>query len=144
MRLISELISAIIDLISYYFIAALYFTCLQICTANLRNAIGNSMFLGFVKSCGADIGFQISEYAKHSEERFNTMLSMNVMKKLTNHINKLEFYATPKLNSHVEKVDKEFIDVIPAAPNSYELRSSIYSCLNACSLDKVCVMEITE
>lgn len=117
---------------------------IQICTANPRNAIGNSMFLGFVKSCGADIGFQISEYAKHSEERFNTMLSMNVMKKLTNHINKLEFYATPKLNSHVEKVDKEFIDVIPAAPNSYELRSSIYSCLNACSLDKVCVMEITE
>lgn len=102
------------------------------------------MFLGFVKSCGADIGFQISEDAKHFEERFNTILSMNVMRKLTNHINKLEFYAIPKLNSHVEKVDKEFIDVIPSTPNSYQLRSSIYSCLNACSLDKACVMEVTE
>lgn len=102
------------------------------------------MFLGFVNSRGADIGVQISKDTNHSEASYNMIFSMNVMKKLTKQINKLEFHAIPKLNSYVEKVEKEWIDVVPSSPNSYELRSSIYSCINACSLDKVCVMEITK
>ncbi|KAJ0018906.1 hypothetical protein Pint_10081 [Pistacia integerrima] len=116
----------------------------EICSTSGTYIGGNSMFLGFVNSCKADIGIRISEDSKHIDESFNLIFSTNFLKKLVKQTNKLQFYAIPKPNSHVEKVDKEWIDVIPSTPNSYELRSSIYSCLNSCSLDKVCVMEITE
>lgn len=70
---------------------------------------------------------------------------MSFMKRLTKQINELQFFAIPKRNSHVELIDKEWVDVIPSStPNSYELRCSIYSSLNACPYDKVCLMEITE
>ncbi|KAK9268194.1 hypothetical protein L1049_010637 [Liquidambar formosana] len=117
---------------------------IEICSINQRYAGGHSLFLGLVDSQEADIGIQIFKDAESLEENFDIIFSMKFIMKLTKQINKLQFHAIPKLNSHVEKVDKEWVDVIPSTPNSYELRCSIYSSLNACSTDKVCVMEITE
>ena len=104
----------------------------------------NSLLLGFVESSKADIGIQIFADIKDSDEDFNMVYSMNFMKKLTNQINELQFFAIPKQNSHVELIDKEWVDVIPSSLNSSELHCTIYSSLNACSYDKVCLMEITE
>jgi hypothetical protein len=117
---------------------------LQVCSTSQRYTGMNSLLLGFVNSREADLGIQISKDAEDFEESFDMIFSMNFMKKLTRRIDKLQFIATPKPNSHVEKVDKEWVDVIPSSPNSYELCSSIYSSLNACSFDKVCVMEVRE
>lgn len=120
------------------------FNLLQICSASGRYVGGSSMFLGFVNSCKADIGIHISEYSKLADDSFHLIFSMNFLRKLMKQTSKLQFQAMPETNSHVEKVDKEWIDIVPLSPNSYEFRSSIYSCLNSFSLDKVCVMEITE
>ncbi|XP_044461479.1 uncharacterized protein LOC123192863 isoform X2 [Mangifera indica] len=117
---------------------------IEICSASGRYVGGSSMFLGFVNSCKADIGIQISEYSKLADDSFHLIFSMNFLRKLMKQTSKLQFQAMPETNSHVEKVDKEWIDIVPSSPNSYEFRSSIYSCLNSFSLDKVCVMEITE
>ncbi|GAV79576.1 RimM domain-containing protein/PRC domain-containing protein [Cephalotus follicularis] len=117
---------------------------IEVCSTSQSHVGGNSLFLGFVKSCKADIGIQISKAAIDYEGSFDLILTMDIVKKLTKHINKLQFYPIPKPNSHVELVDKEWVDVVPSSPNSYELCSTIYSCLNACSLDKLCAMEITE
>ena len=118
---------------------------LQICSLN-EEFIGSNSLLGLVSSLDSDVGIQISEGMEDIEENFNMVFSMRFMKKLTNQMNKLQFYGIPKLNSHVELVEKEWIDVTPSSPNySLELGCSIYSSLNACSLDKVCVvMEIRE
>lgn len=59
-------------------------------------------------------------------------------------IDKLEFFAIPKASSHVELVEKQWVDVVPSSPNSYEIHCSLYSCLNICSLDKVCLVDITK
>ncbi|KAH7545103.1 hypothetical protein FEM48_Zijuj01G0057700 [Ziziphus jujuba var. spinosa] len=114
-----------------------------ICSTSQRFVGLNSILLGFVESCKADIGMQIFKDTV-SEENFNMVYSMNFMKKLTKKINELKFFAIPKQSSHVEMIDKEWVDVIPSFPNSFELHSSIYSPLDACSYDKVCLMEITE
>ncbi|XP_015876137.3 uncharacterized protein LOC107412831 [Ziziphus jujuba] len=116
---------------------------LEICSTSQRFVGLNSILLGFVESCKADIGMQIFKDTV-SEENFNMVYSMNFMKKLTKKINELKFFAIPKQSSHVEMIDKEWVDVIPSFPNSFELHSSIYSPLDACSYDKVCLMEITE
>ncbi|XP_059439372.1 uncharacterized protein LOC132171970 [Corylus avellana] len=117
---------------------------IEVCSTSQRYTGMNSLLLGFVNSREADLGIQISKDAEDLEGSFDMIFSMNFMKKLTRRTDKLQFIAIPKPNSHVEKVDKEWVDVIPSSPNSYELCSSIYSSLNACSFDKVCVMEITE
>ncbi|OMO82835.1 UTP--glucose-1-phosphate uridylyltransferase [Corchorus olitorius] len=116
---------------------------IQVCQSE-RYIDGSSLLLGFVNSSKADVGIQIFEETKDVEEGFGMIFSMDLMKKLTRQINKLQFYATTKPNSHVELVEKEWVNVDPSFPNSYEIFSTIYSCLNACSLDKICVMEITE
>ncbi|XP_038710763.1 uncharacterized protein LOC120005208 isoform X2 [Tripterygium wilfordii] len=116
----------------------------EICSTSQEYASGSPMLLGLANSCEADVGIQIVEDAKDLEENLRTVFSMNFMKKLTNHVEKLQFYAVPKSSSYVEMVDKEWIDVTPSSTNSFELRCSIYSALNACSLDKMCVMEVTE
>lgn len=105
---------------------------------------GSSLLLGFVVAKEADTGIQIFEDGKDIEEGFGMIFSMDVMKKLTRQIDKLQFYAVARPNSHVELVDKEWVDVNPSSPNSYEFYSTIFSCLNASSLDKICIMEITE
>ncbi|KAK4858116.1 hypothetical protein QYF36_011284 [Acer negundo] len=110
---------------------------IEICTTSERHIDWNPVLPGFVNSCGADIGIQISEDIKNFEENLNMIFSTDFMKKFTKQINKLEFDAILKSNSHVEKVDKEWIDIVPSSPNSLEFRSSIYSCLNVCDLNKL-------
>lgn len=66
------------------------------------------------------------------------------MKKLTKQLDKLQFSAPAKQNAHVEIVDKEWVDVNPSSPNSYEFDCTIYSSLKACSFDKLCIMEVTK
>lgn len=116
---------------------------LQICSPN-EAFVGSQLLLGLVSSLGSDMGIQIYEGTKDMEENFAVIFSIKFMQKLTRQMDKLQFYGIPKLNSHVEMVEKEWVDVTPTFPNSLELSCSIYSSLNGCSLDKVCVLKITE
>ncbi|KAL5577128.1 hypothetical protein UlMin_018827 [Ulmus minor] len=118
--------------------------CIQVLNTNQRYTGLNSLLLGFAESCKADIGIQIPKDTKDLEESCNMVFSMKFIKKLTKQMDKLQFHAIPKQNLHVELINKEWVDVVPSIPNSYELCCSIYSSLNACSFDQVCVMEITE
>lgn len=115
----------------------------QVCRVSEKSVIGNPLFFGYVKSQKADIGVDICNSKEDSAEDFNMMFSMKFLKKITKQIDKLEFHAIAKQNSHVEMVDKDWVDVLPSSPNSYELRSSIYSSLSVCSPDKICAMEVT-
>ncbi|KAL9366927.1 hypothetical protein Peur_038126 [Populus x canadensis] len=117
---------------------------IEICSSSQNCVTGSPLLLGFVESRKAEIGIKIVEDTKDLEESFDMIFSLNFMRLLVQQIHKLQFYAIPKPNLHVEMVGKEWIDVVPSSPNSYELRSSIYSSLNACPLEKICVMEITE
>lgn len=73
------------------------------------------------------------------------ILSMSFLKKLVKQqINKLQFEGVVSCNSYVDLVDKEWVDVVPHSPNSYEFRSSIYRCLDVCPIDKVCVLDATD
>lgn len=72
------------------------------------------------------------------------IFTTDYMKKLTKQLDKLQFSATTKQNAHVEMVDKEWVDVNPSSPNSYEFDCTIYSSLKACSFDKLCIMEVTK
>ncbi|KAF4357423.1 hypothetical protein G4B88_009742 [Cannabis sativa] len=100
----------------------------------------NPLLLGFVESQKADIGIHLPKDANAFEESYNMTFSMNFMKTtLTEQMEKLDFVAIPKQNSHVEMVEKEWIDVVPSSssnPNSLELCCSIYSSINASSFDK--------
>lgn len=82
--------------------------------------------------------------AEDFEESFNMIFSMSFLKKLTKQIDKLGFQVIPKQYSHVEFVEKEWVDIVPSTPNSYEFCCSIYSLLNVCSFDKVCLMEVAD
>ncbi|XP_022715665.1 uncharacterized protein LOC111274909 isoform X2 [Durio zibethinus] len=115
----------------------------QVCHGE-RYIGGSSLLLGFVNAMEADIGVQIFDDTEVMEGGFGMIFSMDLMKKLTRKMNKLQFYAIAKPNSHVELVEKKWVNVDPSSPNSYEFYSTIFSCLNACSLDRICVMEITE
>ena len=84
------------------------------------------MLLGFVNAREADIGIQIFEDRKDIEEDFGMIFSMDLMNKLTRQINKLQFYAIAKPNSHVELVEKQWVNVNPSSPNSYEFYSTIF------------------
>ncbi|GKU94269.1 hypothetical protein SLEP1_g7788 [Rubroshorea leprosula] len=116
---------------------------IQICSIKNRCIGGSSLLLGFAHSQNADVGVQIPQDTMDLEESFGMVFSMNFMKKLARQTNKLQFYAIPTLSSQVEMVEKKWVDVVPSSPNSYELCCTICSCLNACSPDKVCTMEIT-
>lgn len=119
-------------------------TFLQLCCPSERTAGGNSLLLGLVNSREANIGIQISPTIANPDENFDMIFSMDFVKKLTKQSNKLQFNAIPKANSFVENVDKEWVTVTSSTPNSYELSCSIYSSINACPLDKVCIVEVRE
>lgn len=101
----------------------------------------NTLLLGYTASCNANIGIQLDEGANDFEKSFDLIFSMNFINKLTKQTDKLQFYAIPKTSAHVEKVDKEWVDVGPSSPNSYQLCSSIFSWLDECSFDEICMME---
>ncbi|KAI5384817.1 hypothetical protein KIW84_071706, partial [Lathyrus oleraceus] len=105
---------------------------------------GNSLLLGLVHSREAKIGIQITPTKADPDENFDMILSMDFVKKITKQIYKPQFDAIPKTNSYVENVDEDWITVTSATPNSYELSCSVYSFLNACPLDKVCIVEVRE
>ncbi|WVZ26637.1 hypothetical protein V8G54_005181 [Vigna mungo] len=115
---------------------------IELCCPSEKNAGGNSLLLGLVKSREAKIGMQIRPTIADSEKYFDVILSLDFVKKLQS--NKLQFDAIPRAHSFVEKVDKEWVTVTTSTPNSFELSCSIYSSLNACSLDKVCIVEVRE
>lgn len=117
---------------------------IEISSASQKHPAGNPLLLGFVDSRKAETGVQIFEDTKDSEESFDMIFSLNFAKLLAKQIDKLRFDAVPKANVHVEMADKEWIDVIPTSPNSYEFRCSIYSSLNACPRDKICLLEVTD
>lgn len=106
--------------------------------------IGGPLLLGFMNSRDADVGIQIFNHKTNGTENFPMIFSIDFMKKLADQINRLQFHAVAKANAHVELVDKEWVDVNPSSPSSYVLSCSIYSYLNACSPDKVCLVEILE
>ncbi|OVA02076.1 UTP--glucose-1-phosphate uridylyltransferase [Macleaya cordata] len=114
----------------------------QVFSLGKKSVIGDPLFFGFVSSRRADIGIKIDNNSKDFEEDyFNMIFSMRFLKKITTQINKLQFYEVEKQNSEVQLVGKEWVDVVPSSsPNSYELHCSIYSVLNACSSDKICII----
>lgn len=117
----------------------------EVCSANENYLLGNAPLVGFVESCKAEIGTVVcEEETKDSEERFHMIISTNTMKLLTQQMDKLQSHTMLKPSSHVKLIDKEWTDIIPSSPNSYQFCSSIYSVLNVCPLDKICVMEITD
>ncbi|KAK4440117.1 60S ribosomal protein L32-1 [Sesamum alatum] len=103
---------------------------------NNKNCRNGHKLVGLVDSCKANVGIRLFEDIA-SEEDFDVVLSMSFLRKLVKQINKLQFEAVLNCNSYVEKVDKEWVDVVPSSPNSYEFHSSIYSCLNATPINKV-------
>ncbi|KAK4361281.1 hypothetical protein RND71_020233 [Anisodus tanguticus] len=115
---------------------------IQVCSGN-QEFINGEMLLGFTKCREANAGIQVFRDAGYLEEHFNMVFSIDFAKKLTKKIDKLQFEAILKPNQHVEMVEKEWLNVIPSSPNSYEFHSSIYSCLNACPPSKVCLIDIT-
>ncbi|XP_016449337.1 uncharacterized protein LOC107774356 isoform X1 [Nicotiana tabacum] len=115
---------------------------IQVCSGN-QECINGELLLGFTSSREANAGIQVFRDAGYSEECFNMVFSIDFAKKLTKKIDKLQFEAILKPNQYVEMVDKDWVDVIPSSPNSYEFHSSIYSCLNACPPSKVCFIDIT-
>ncbi|KAF2282808.1 hypothetical protein GH714_043099 [Hevea brasiliensis] len=116
---------------------------IEVCSVNQNYVLGNASLVGFVHSCGAEIGIQFED-TESSEESFDIIFSIRFMKKLMQQMDKLQFFPILRPNSHVKMVDKKWIDVVPSSPNSYQFYCSIYSSLNACPLDNICVMEITE
>ncbi|XP_058196081.1 uncharacterized protein LOC131312392 [Rhododendron vialii] len=116
---------------------------IEVCSVGQR-LIGGYTLLGLVSSCEANIGIQTCKDINGLEDNFDMVFSMTFMNHLIKNMNKLPFDAVPKSYHHVEKVDNEWVDVVPSASNSYELRCSIYGSLNLCSPDKVCLMEVTE
>lgn len=94
---------------------------------------------GLVDSCKANVGLQVFKDMA-SEENLDVMLSMSFLRKLVKQVNKLQFEGVEGCNSYVEKVEKDWVDVAPTAPNSYEFRSSIFWCLDAATKNKICVL----
>ncbi|GFP91256.1 ribosome maturation factor rimm [Phtheirospermum japonicum] len=112
---------------------------IEVCKVNKKGGNGPSL-LGLVDTVKANVGIRLVKYMA-SEEELDVILSMSFLRKLTKQINKLRFEPVLDCNSYVEKVDNDWIDVIPSASNSYEFRSSIYCCLDASPISKVCVLD---
>ncbi|CAN1847210.1 Ribosome maturation factor RimM [Linum perenne] len=119
---------------------------IEVCSTSSMSGIWTPTFPGLVDIQGADVGVQISQDLTQLEETFDIVFSVEFAKSLANQMDKLCFEAIPKANTHIRLVEKEWVDIVPpsSSPNSYELRCSIYSSINACPLDKVSMMEITE
>ncbi|KAL0305545.1 UNVERIFIED_CONTAM: Ribosome maturation factor RimM [Sesamum radiatum] len=115
---------------------------IQVLKSN-KNCRNSHQLVGLVDSCKANVGVNLFKDIT-SEEDFDVVLSMSFLRKLVKQINKLEFEAVLTCNSYVENVDKEWVDVVPSSPNSYEFHSSIYNCLNATPINKVCVLDSTK
>ncbi|KAJ8761936.1 hypothetical protein K2173_006538 [Erythroxylum novogranatense] len=116
----------------------------EICSTSQKFGTWNSLLSGYLDSRKAEVGVQHFGDETVSEECFNMAFSINFLKSLSKQMDKLEFEAIQRQSSHVQLVDKKWEDIVPTSPNSYELYCSIYSFLNSCPLDRICVLQITE
>ncbi|KAF8118569.1 hypothetical protein N665_0004s0050 [Sinapis alba] len=99
----------------------------------------NPMLLGFVSTKGAEIGIQVTEESEF--KNWEMIFTLKFLKRLKG---KIEFEAVMKMNSHVQMVEKEWIECVPTEPNSFEFRSDIHRVLGECSSPaKICLMNIT-
>ncbi|KAK4794500.1 hypothetical protein SAY86_012494 [Trapa natans] len=118
---------------------------IRVCSIDRISLAAPDLLLGLIKSEDAEIGIQVLEESKGClDESFDMTFSLSFLNRLVKQIDKLQFFAIPKESSYVELVDKQWIDVVPSAPNSCVIRSSIYCCLSICSSDKVCLLDITK
>ncbi|PWA87529.1 16S rRNA processing protein RimM [Artemisia annua] len=106
--------------------------------------VGGENLLGLVESSEAPVGIKTFDGMDGIDDDFYLVFSMNFATQLTKRINGLLFDAVLRPNDYVELVDKEWVDVTPSSHNSYEFRSSIYTCLKGCSLDKIRIMEVID
>ncbi|KAK9706904.1 hypothetical protein RND81_07G159800 [Saponaria officinalis] len=116
----------------------------EVCTINEKRLCGNPVFLGFVHSCETDIGIMTFEDKVEFEDNFHIVLPMKSMQKLVTHVEKLPWHVELKSNSHVELVDKKWVDVNSPTPNSYEFSFSLGSLLNASSINSTCLVKVTD
>ena len=106
--------------------------------------VGGENLLGLVESSEAHVGIKTFDGINGIDDDFYMVFSMNFATQLTKRINGLLFDAVLRPNDYVELVDKEWVDVTPSSHNSYEFRSSIYTCLKGCSLDKIRIMDVVD
>ncbi|KAL1220495.1 UDP-N-acetylglucosamine diphosphorylase 1 [Cardamine amara subsp. amara] len=98
----------------------------------------NPMLVGFVNAKGAEIGIQVT--GESDIKNFEMTFSTKFLKRLKG---KIEFEAVMKVNSHVQKVEKEWVESVPSERNSFEFHSDIYRVLSECSSPaKICLMNI--
>lgn len=98
------------------------------------------MLVGFASAKDAEIGIQLTEESE--VKNLEMTFSMKFLKRLKG---KIEFEAVMKMmNSHVVKIENEWVESVPSEPNSFEFRSDIYRVLSECSSSaKICLMNIT-
>lgn len=98
------------------------------------------MLAGLVRAKEAEIGIQVA--GESEVKNLEMVFSVKFLKRLKG---KIEFEAVMKMNSHVQKVEKEWIESVPSEPNSFEFRSDIFRVLSECSSSsaKICLMNIT-
>ncbi|XP_047338045.1 uncharacterized protein LOC124941739 isoform X2 [Impatiens glandulifera] len=118
---------------------------IKVCNLWEGNA-GGDVLVGLVSSSEANIGIGISSKdMKNLEERVEMVFSMEFIKKLVQQgIKDLRFDLIPKQHPCVELVEKEWVDVVPSSPNSYEVHCSIYSYVYASDPDRVCILEVID
>ncbi|XP_008797487.1 uncharacterized protein LOC103712681 [Phoenix dactylifera] len=116
---------------------------LQVCSLDDGSTIGHPLFVGLVSSHGADVGIKFMEGNKGDDE-FDLIFSMRFINSISKQFDRLQFCAVPERHLHVEQVDNEWTTVHPDKPNSYHLHCSIYSTLNGCPLDNICIMQVME
>lgn len=115
---------------------------IEVC--NINSIYGDRQtLLGLVDSRKANVGLHTFKDMDTSDANFDVIFSMNFMKELTKKINRLNFQPIPNQNRHVQKVNDDWVDIIPPSPNSFEFHSSIYSCLNSCDPNEICVLDKT-
>ncbi|KAL5975372.1 hypothetical protein ACLOJK_019694 [Asimina triloba] len=98
------------------------FGCLfsQVCSLQQRSAVRHLPSFGFIESRNADIGVKIVDN-KLDDSSFDIIFSMRFLKEVTKDIGKLEFHTVPVCRSHIERVEKKWVEIHPTSPNSYEL-----------------------
>ncbi|KAK9048162.1 hypothetical protein SSX86_032875 [Deinandra increscens subsp. villosa] len=124
-------------------LAAMSVEYIEISSVDQRH-VGGENLLGLVDSSEGYVGIKTFNGIDGVDDDFYLVFSINFVKQLTNRVNKLTFHAALRSYQHVEMVDREWVDIIPSSHNSYDFRSSIYSCLEGCSFDKVCVLEVVD
>ncbi|KAJ0971662.1 hypothetical protein J5N97_019621 [Dioscorea zingiberensis] len=117
----------------------------QICRLSDRSAIGHPLFFGLVNSLRASTGLKIFDRNKGDDE-FDVIFSLSNLKNICKQTDKLNFHVSVEQHEHVELVGKEWINVQPDpdAPNACHFHCSVYSSLNTCSLDSMCVMHVLD